>query len=280
MMTELDQRTNDNKQFWEAHAEDYATNYIGATDWVLGYSMVERMLGDVGGKRILDYGCGSGKFSRRLRDLGAQVIGVDPSSRAIELAKQIDSRRIDYIVLNQGHPPFKQDSPSSRNLTNNSVDAAVANFVLCTISSHEAMADALQMIRDNLREKGKLVILEPHPDALEKKYRETWREEPRLKITGAKVHTTLQGMSEPVIDTYRTKKDYLQILKSTGFSHFKIEEPLIHVPMSYLLKCLFLSLETPTMVQCGIPAKHKPDPSYWQAERIYPPFLIIEATKR
>ena len=37
-------------------------------------------LGDVQGARILDLGCGKGRFARRLRDLGSEVVGLDPSA--------------------------------------------------------------------------------------------------------------------------------------------------------------------------------------------------------
>ena len=36
-------------------------------------------LGDVAGRRVLDLGCGKGRFSRHLRRAGANVVGLDPS---------------------------------------------------------------------------------------------------------------------------------------------------------------------------------------------------------
>jgi len=58
------------------------------TSWVLGYHNVIKYLVPLSNKRILDYGCGTGKFSRFLRDRGAKVIGVDVAERMIDLAKK------------------------------------------------------------------------------------------------------------------------------------------------------------------------------------------------
>ena len=44
------------------------------------------LLGDVQGKRILDAGCGEGRFARMLAQRGATVVAVDLSQRMIELA--------------------------------------------------------------------------------------------------------------------------------------------------------------------------------------------------
>ncbi|HSB12394.1 MAG TPA: class I SAM-dependent methyltransferase [Blastocatellia bacterium] len=48
---------------------------------------VEELIGDVGGAKILDLGCGSGPYSCRLAELGAEVIGFDLSEAMISLAR-------------------------------------------------------------------------------------------------------------------------------------------------------------------------------------------------
>src|SRR5580658_2304827 len=54
---------------------EYGEN--ATTDWLLGYSVVADFLSPLNGKEILDYGCGTGKFSRFLGKQGAVVFGVD-----------------------------------------------------------------------------------------------------------------------------------------------------------------------------------------------------------
>ena len=40
------------------------------TDWELGHKNVAKLLEPIKGKKILDYGCGNGKFSIYLAELG------------------------------------------------------------------------------------------------------------------------------------------------------------------------------------------------------------------
>jgi|SRR5690625_1397 len=70
---------------------------------------------------ILDVGCGSGRLSETLRAKGAQVTGVDPSSRSIALAKSWDPGG-DYHVGTL--ESFSAANPGAR------FDLAVANMVL------------------------------------------------------------------------------------------------------------------------------------------------------
>jgi SAM-dependent methyltransferase len=46
-----------------------------------------RMAGEVGGKLVLDVGCGEGRFARMLSDRGARVIGLDPVQRLLRAAQ-------------------------------------------------------------------------------------------------------------------------------------------------------------------------------------------------
>jgi ubiquinone/menaquinone biosynthesis C-methylase UbiE len=46
------------------------------------------LLGDVGGKRVLDAGCGPGIYAEELVGRGAEVVGFDASGRMVELAKE------------------------------------------------------------------------------------------------------------------------------------------------------------------------------------------------
>jgi 2-polyprenyl-6-hydroxyphenyl methylase/3-demethylubiquinone-9 3-methyltransferase len=47
---------------------------------------IRRSLGQVEGLKILDLGCGKGRFARRLAELGAQVVGLDASCAMLQAA--------------------------------------------------------------------------------------------------------------------------------------------------------------------------------------------------
>ncbi len=47
-----------------------------------------KSIGDVAGKKILDYGCGSGWLAVHLAKLGAEAYGFDISSKLIEVGEK------------------------------------------------------------------------------------------------------------------------------------------------------------------------------------------------
>ncbi len=53
---------------------------------VLDQPMLEQC-GTVAGRRVLDIGCGEGRFARMLAERGAEVSGIDPTAAFIEVAK-------------------------------------------------------------------------------------------------------------------------------------------------------------------------------------------------
>ncbi|MGP8184095.1 MAG: class I SAM-dependent methyltransferase [Thermoplasmata archaeon] len=76
-----------------------------------------RSLGPVRGLRVLDVGCGQGRFTRRLAKLGARVTGIDWSAAMIETAQHheqraplgIEYRRMDARNAVRAWPPATFD---------------------------------------------------------------------------------------------------------------------------------------------------------------------------
>jgi len=70
-------------------------------DFVEGFRLIEyldyvrfvkKLIGDAKGKKILDAGCGDGRFCFELRNKGAEVIGIDYSERAINFARAFNPK--------------------------------------------------------------------------------------------------------------------------------------------------------------------------------------------
>ncbi len=55
--------------------------------------------GDLAGRRILDLGCGKGRFACRFRELGADVIGLDGSQGMLAHASKLDRVRASALRL-------------------------------------------------------------------------------------------------------------------------------------------------------------------------------------
>lgn len=93
-----DSRKNSNSQAdalckWVGSANAWILAQGETGDWsrraVLD-SALSNLLPDLAGKSVLDLGCGEGRYSRILKSKGADVIGIDPTPRFIEHAKERD----------------------------------------------------------------------------------------------------------------------------------------------------------------------------------------------
>src|SRR5215510_15133663 len=94
----------------------------------LGMPVVE-LLAPLRGERILDLGCGDGVLTKRLVDLGCDVVGVDASADMISAAKALglDARVIDGHAL-----PF-----------DNEFDAVFSNAALHWLKQPEKVVDGV-----------------------------------------------------------------------------------------------------------------------------------------
>ena len=66
--------------------------------------------GDVGGARILDIGCGEGRFSRLLAERKASTVGIDPVRRLIEEARARAGASERYVLGSGDGLPFDHES--------------------------------------------------------------------------------------------------------------------------------------------------------------------------
>lgn len=59
------------------------------------------LVGPVSGKRILDAGCGVGKYAELLADAGAKVVAIDSNARMLEMARRrLGARDVELIQAN------------------------------------------------------------------------------------------------------------------------------------------------------------------------------------
>lgn len=87
-----------------------------------------RMLGDVGGQRVLDAGCGNGYFSRMLARRGANVTGIERASALFQFAvhaEETEPLGIRYLQADL----CELDAPGPADL-GGPFDAVVASTVL------------------------------------------------------------------------------------------------------------------------------------------------------
>jgi trans-aconitate methyltransferase len=107
-------------QTWDP--ETYARNARFVSD--LGAPVVE-LLAPRPGERILDLGCGDGVLTKKLADLGCDVVAVDSSAEQIEAAKKLG---LDARVMSGEELPFEGE-----------FDAVFSNAVLHWIKRADPM---------------------------------------------------------------------------------------------------------------------------------------------
>ena len=104
-------------QSWDPAS--YARNARFVSD--LGSAVVE-LLAPRPGERILDLGCGDGALTKKLVDLGCEVVAVDSSAPQVEAARKLG---LDAHVIDAEALPFREE-----------FDAVFSNAVLHWLGNH------------------------------------------------------------------------------------------------------------------------------------------------
>lgn len=77
------------REAWQASADGWIAamgDRGDATRALLLDAPMLEMVGDVTGKRVLDVGCGEGRFCRMMTDRGARITGIDPTIPLLGIA--------------------------------------------------------------------------------------------------------------------------------------------------------------------------------------------------
>ena len=135
---------------WAESVEDWIQQDQSVRTGMLDSWMLEA-LGDVSGKRVIDIGCGEGRFCRLLAGLGAEVTGIDLTEALVEKARSLAVGREEYIVGNA-----EDLSP----IDDECFDLAVSYIVLVDLFDYRRSIQAAFRV---LRPGGRLVVCNVHP---------------------------------------------------------------------------------------------------------------------
>ena len=113
------------------------------------------LLGDVGGKLVLDAACGPGLYARELLRRGARVTGFDQSPRMIEICRALPGAGTGDFRVHDLADPLTW-------LADGSVDLALCALAMEYVDDRVA---ALRELRRVLRPDGALVLSYQHPTA-------------------------------------------------------------------------------------------------------------------
>lgn len=128
---------------WIRQDQSVRTGMLDA--WVLA------ALGEVDGRRVLDIGCGEGRFCRLLAGLGAEVVGVDLTAPLIHRAQELGTGGETYLVGN---------AENIEGIEGESFDLAVSYIVLVDVFD---FSSSIKEAWRALRPGGRFVVCNIHP---------------------------------------------------------------------------------------------------------------------
>ena len=176
--------------------------------------------GDIQGKKILDSGCGEGRFCRMLVDKGAQsVLGLDLCQPMIDTAKSLVKPNITYQVADVQQLDFIPDE---------SFDLAVSYLNQCDLPDVEKNNAEIFRV---LKKGGKFVIANLHPM---RSCTGIWKRD----TSGIKEHAIVDNyfeegerhwniMGVEITNFHRTLATYIHLFLTAGFILEGIVEPKV-----------------------------------------------------
>ncbi len=175
-----------------------------------GYDALARGLGDLPGKKLLDYGSGTGRSAKFLHDLGAYIAGTDIRQDMIDLSQK-QYPQIEFKLMADNKIPWPDQS----------FDIVISAFVHIEISSLKEFEKMHQEIKRVLKPEGQYFILTVNPNSWGNQYESFSSQLPAdfSSQSGQKIKVQMQTEKGIVgfEDYYWQEKDYVQTLESAGF---------------------------------------------------------------
>lgn len=175
----------------------------------------------VSGNIALDFGCGTGRSTRFLKNQGFNVIGIDISKDMISQAELIDPDG-SYRHVFDG---------DLGNIGDDTFDLILSVFTFDNVPTVEHKLHLFRTLREKLKKSGRLINLVSSPDI----YKNEWASfttkdfpENLYATDGEKVKIVMTDVEDdrPVEDILCTDKSYRRIFKEVNLELIDIHRPL------------------------------------------------------
>lgn len=202
-------------------AEAYAKLELPNTYYLAYRDLPDILSEHVQGTKALDFGCGTGRSTRFLRQLGFTVTGVDIAEDMIERARAADPHG-NYRLIDEADLSLFGDR---------SLDLVLAAFTFDNIPTMDKKSQILTEIGRVLKDSGKAINLVSSPEI----YLHEWASfstkdfpENRLAKSGERVRIIMKdvGDQRPVEDVVWSDEDYRVVFKRAGMELVQRAEPL------------------------------------------------------
>ncbi len=186
--------------------------------YYLGYRDIPELLKKyVRGSRAIDYGCGTGRSTRFLRECGFTTLGVDLSREMLEKALE-DDQDHHYIAIENAKIP----------VLDSSYDLVFSCFVLLVVPTKKDLLAILNEAYRCLKEGGIFIIV----TGSEYLYSYDWLSynvdypENEFPKSGKSMKIQLVDLGVDFINYYWTDADYTELFASAGFALLEKRFPL------------------------------------------------------
>jgi ubiquinone/menaquinone biosynthesis C-methylase UbiE len=204
-----------------ARAEAYATLEFKNT-YHLAYRDIPAILAEhVRGRKSVDFGCGTGRSTRFLRQLGFEVTGVDIAEDMIRKARQLDPSG-DYRLI---------PGDDLGALPSGTYDLVLAAFTFDNIAGRDNKLRILRDLGRLLKRQGKLVLIVSRPEI----YTHEWasfstKDFPgnQFAKSGDKVRIIVTDHADPrpVEDIMWSDEAYREVFEEASLRALQKYEPL------------------------------------------------------
>src|SRR5664280_144332 len=207
----------------QTRAESYSKLEFPNTYYLAYHDLPDIISKHVTGNHAIDFGCGTGRSSRFLKQLGFDVIGIDISKDMLEIARNLDLSG-DYQLVSNG----KYD-----HLGLNQFDLIQSIFTFDNIPGWSNRTNILKELRDLMKPTGRMICLDSTPEL----YVNEWASFTKKDFpgnwtakTGDIVHDIMLDVEDrrPVKDIFWSMEDYNKLFNLAGL---KIE--LTYKPLDY-----------------------------------------------
>lgn len=205
----------------ETRANAYAELEYPGTYYLAFRDLPSLIKRHVRGRRALDFGCGTGRSSRFLEDLGFEVVGVDIAERMLARARERNPSG-DYRLLPDG---------DLSDLDDLRFDLVLSAFTFDNVPTIEKRLEIFRGLGRLLNEGGRIVNLVSSPEI----YLNEWASfstkdfpENRAATSGDGVRIVMLDVDDrrPVEDVLWTDADYRSLYAEAGLEVLETHAPL------------------------------------------------------
>ncbi len=205
----------------KTRADAYAKLEFPGT-YYLAFRDLPAIIGEhVEGTKALDFGCGAGRSSRFLRDLGLDPVGVDIAENMLVQARELDPEG-DYRLVPDGDLSA---------LTPGTFDLVLSTFTFDNVPAMEKKVALFRALKDLLKDDGHIVNLVSSPEI----YVNEWASfstadypENRTAASGDRVQIVMLDVADrrPVEDVLWTDEAYHEAYQRAGLVPIQSHRPL------------------------------------------------------